>query len=109
MSKPSLPPAISFQPAPALVARVHFSLLQWYMAEQRDLPWRATNDPYAILVSEIMLQQTQVDRVLPKYKQFLEAFPTLEALAEAPTSRVISVWAPLGYNTRAVRLQSIAQ
>jgi A/G-specific adenine glycosylase len=56
-----------------------------------------------------MLQQTQVDRVLPKYKQFLEAFPTLEALAEAPTSRVISVWAPLGYNTRAVRLQSIAQ
>jgi A/G-specific adenine glycosylase len=56
-----------------------------------------------------MLQQTQVDRVLPKYKQFLEAFPTLEALAEAPTSKVISVWAPLGYNMRAVRLQSIAQ
>lgn len=91
------------------MTRVHTLLLRWYASEQRDLPWRATSDPYAILVSEIMLQQTQVDRVLPKYQQFLAAFPTLEALAEAPTSKVISVWAPLGYNTRAVRLQSIAQ
>ncbi len=92
-----------------LIAKVHTSLLAWYAAEQRDLPWRVTSDPYAILVSEIMLQQTQVDRVLPKYRQFLAAFPTLTDLAAAPTADVISAWIPLGYNTRAVRLQSIAR
>ena len=92
-----------------MVARVHFSLLQWYQEHQRDLPWRATDDAYAILVSEIMLQQTQVERVLPKYRQFLAAFPTLADLAAAPTADVISVWVPLGYNSRAVRLQSIAR
>ena len=94
---------------PDFTERVHISLLQWYAAEKRDLPWRITNDPYAILVSEIMLQQTQVDRVLPKYLQFLAAFPTLDDLATAPTADVISVWVPLGYNMRAVRLQSIAR
>jgi len=83
--------------------------LQWYAAEHRDLPWRNTYDPYAILVSEIMLQQTQVHRVLPKYEQFLLAFPTLADLACASTADVISVWIPLGYNMRAVRLQSIAR
>jgi len=91
------------------IQRVHISLLQWYAAEKRDLPWRESNDPYAILVSEIMLQQTQVDRVLHKYLQFLTAFPTLGDLAAAPTADVISVWVPLGYNMRAVRLQSIAR
>jgi A/G-specific adenine glycosylase len=96
-------------PLPDNVAQVHAQLLQWYEAEQRNLPWRTTSDPYAILVSEIMLQQTQVDRVLPKYHQFLAAFPTLADLANAPTAEVISVWVPLGYNTRAVRLQSIAR
>src|SRR6266700_8402795 len=96
-------------PQPDREARVHAQLLQWYEAEQRDLPLRATSDPYAILVSEIMLQQTQVDRVLPKYQQFLEVFPTLKALAEASTAEVIAVWVPLGYNMRAVRLQSIAR
>lgn len=75
----------------------------------RDLPWRATDDPYAILVSEVMLQQTQVDRVLPKYQQFLAAFPTLADLARASTAEVISVWVPLGYNRRAVSLQAIAR
>ncbi len=109
MTRQSSPLYSSFQPAPDLIARVHSSLLQWYAAEQRDLPWRATNDPYAILVSEIMLQQTQVDRVLPKYRQFLAAFPTLADLASASTSDVISVWVPLGYNRRAVSLQSIAR
>src|SRR5207302_9134096 len=99
----------SFQPAPDLIARVHSSLLHWYAAEQRDLPWRTTNDPYAILVSEVMLQQTQVDRVLPKYHQFLSAFPTLTDLASASTADVITVWVPLGYNRRAVSLQSIAR
>jgi A/G-specific adenine glycosylase len=68
-----------------------------------------TNDPYAILVSEVMLQQTQVDRVLPKYHQFLAAFPTLADLAHASTAEVISVWVPLGYNRRAVSLQGIAR
>jgi A/G-specific adenine glycosylase len=97
------------QPASDLQARVHLYLLTWYSAERRNLPWRSTNDPYAILVSEIMLQQTQVDRVLPKYAQFLAAFPTLSDLAAASTAEVISVWAPLGYNMRAVRLQSIAR
>ncbi|GCE13026.1 A/G-specific adenine glycosylase [Tengunoibacter tsumagoiensis] len=95
--------------APEHISRVNTGLLQWYAQKQRDLPWRTTSDPYAVLVSEIMLQQTQVDRVLPKYQQFLTAFPTLEALAAAPTADVISVWVPLGYNRRAVSLQSIAQ
>src|SRR6266478_8718544 len=109
MNKQSLSSHIPFQPAPEQVVRGHSSLLQWYAAEQRDLPWRSTRDPYAILVSEIMLQQTQVDRVLPKYQQFLAMFPTLADLAAAPTADVISVWVPLGYNMRAVRLQSIAR
>src|SRR6516164_9470400 len=89
--------------------RVHSELLQWYALEQRDLPWRSTHDPYAILVSEMMLQQTQVQRVLPKYEQFLTAFPTLANLAATSTADVISAWVPLGYNMRAVRLQSIAR
>lgn len=97
------------QPELDLLTRAHDLLLHWYEQEQRDLPWRTTSDPYSILVSEIMLQQTQVDRVLPKYRQFLETFPTLHDLATAPTSQVIAAWVPLGYNTRAVRLQSIAR
>lgn len=109
MSKRSLPSTLSLQPAHEELARVHFALLQWYAREQRALPWRETDDPYAVLVSEIMLQQTQVDRVLPKYRQFLAAFPTLLALAEAPTAEVISAWVPLGYNRRAVSLQAIAR
>ncbi len=109
MSRQAPSTALSLQPAPDTIARVHQYLLQWYMAEQRDLPWRSTNDPYAILVSEIMLQQTQVERVLPKYFQFLAAFPTLSDLATAPTADVISVWVPLGYNRRAVNLQAIAR
>src|SRR5438270_5371866 len=109
MNKQSLSAHISFQPAPQQVVRVHSFLLRWYAAEQRDLPWRSTQDPYAILISEIMLQQTQVERVLPKYRQFLAAFPTLADLASAPTSAVISAWVPLGYNSRAVRLQAIAR
>src|SRR3989440_7180044 len=109
MSKQSLFAHISFQPVPDQVVRVHSSLLQWYATEQRNLPWRSTHDPYAILVSEIMLQQTQVDRVLPKYQQFLAAFPTLLDLASASTAEVIAVWVPLGYNRRAVSLQSIAR
>jgi len=107
MSIPSFSASLSSQSE--YIERVHISLLLWYAAEKRNLPWRETSDAYAILVSEIMLQQTQVDRVLPKYRQFLTAFPTLEMLAAAPTADVISVWVPLGYNMRAVRLQSIAR
>jgi A/G-specific adenine glycosylase len=103
----STPSAI--QLAPELISQVNRGMLAWYTAEQRDLPWRTTSDPYAILVSEIMLQQTQVERVLPKYHQFLTIFPTLETLASAPTADVIAAWVPLGYNMRAVRLQSIAR
>jgi A/G-specific adenine glycosylase len=109
MAKHALPSYFSLQPASGQIARVHSHLLQWYAVEHRDLPWRSTHDPYAILVSEIMLQQTQVDRVLPKYQQFLAAFPTLADLAAASTADVISTWVPLGYNMRAVRLQSMAR
>lgn len=85
-------------------------LLAWYAANGRShLPWRHTRDPYAVLVSEVMLQQTQVERVLPKYAEFLACFPTLAALAAAPTADVIRAWASLGYNLRAVRLQAIAR
>jgi A/G-specific adenine glycosylase len=97
------------EPAPHILEEVHQRLLTWYAAAQRELPWRATDDPYAILVSEMMLQQTQVERVLPKFQQFLAIFPTLAVLAAAPTADVISAWVPLGYNMRAVRLQSIAR
>jgi len=109
MAKHSLPSYFSLQSASEQIAHVHSHLLQWYTIEYRDLPWRSTHDPYAILVSEMMLQQTQVYRVLPKYQQFLAAFPTLADLAAAPTADVISNWIPLGYNMRAVRLQSIAR
>src|SRR5512139_1388776 len=84
-------------------------LLAWYRAHGRDLPWRSTDDPYHILVSEIMLQQTQVDRVLPKYEEWLGKYPTFAALADAPPDEVLATWRPLGYNIRPHRLQSIAR
>lgn len=96
-------------PSDAQRAAIHGAVLEWYRHQRRDLPWRRTRDPYAILVAEIMLQQTQVDRVLPKYRSFLELFPTVEALAAAPTGEVIRAWSGLGYNVRAVRLQQAAQ
>ena len=84
-------------------------LLNWYRRNARDLPWRQTRDPYRILVSEVMLQQTQVDRVIPKYHAFLDAFPSSEALAAASTADVIRLWSGLGYNRRAVNLQRAAR
>jgi len=84
-------------------------LLTWYRRHGRDLPWRKTNDPYHILVSEIMLQQTQVDRVLPKYEEWLRKYPSFDVLAYAPESDVTATWYPLGYNIRPKRLQSIAR
>jgi A/G-specific adenine glycosylase len=84
-------------------------LLDWYRRYGRDLPWRRTTDPYHILVSEVMLQQTQVDRVLPKYHEWLERYPTFEALAAAPEGDVSQTWRPLGYNVRPRRLHAIAR
>ena len=84
-------------------------LLAWYRKHGRDLPWRHTRDPYRVLVSEIMLHQTQVSRVIPKYHEFLRRYPTLEHLAAARTAEVKRVWRPLGYNFRPVRLQRIAR
>ncbi len=84
-------------------------LIAWYSANARDLPWRRTSDPYAILVSEVMLQQTQVDRVVPRYLDWLERWPTPEALATAPTADVIRAWQGLGYNRRALALHRAAQ
>ena len=81
----------------------------WYGRHGRDLPWRKTSDPYHILVSEIMLQQTQVDRVLPKYTEWLDKYPSIDVLAAAPEREVTETWYPLGYNIRPRRLQTIAR
>lgn len=94
---------------PDTINTVRNRLLTWWQANRRDLPWRDTRDPYRILVSEVMLQQTQVDRVIPYYEQWLEVFPNVEALAGAPTAEVIRMWAGLGYNRRAVNLQRTAK
>jgi A/G-specific adenine glycosylase len=84
-------------------------LLAWFEANGRDLPWRETRDPYSILVSEVMLQQTQVERVIPRWMRWLERWPTVSALAAASTAEVIVEWQGLGYNRRAVSLHRAAQ
>jgi A/G-specific adenine glycosylase len=89
--------------------RFQEALLAWFAEYGRDLPWRHTSDPYHVLVSEMMLQQTQVERVAPKYEEWLGKYPTLEALAEADLDDVKGTWKGLGYNVRPVRLHSIAQ
>jgi A/G-specific adenine glycosylase len=96
---------------PTSAQRQQFSdaLLSWYAREARDLPWRRTHDPYAILVSELMLQQTQVDRVLPKYDAWMKRFPDLGTLSRARTKTILSHWQGLGYNRRALYLQRIAK
>ena len=107
MSIPAAAPPSS--PDLTYLAEIQRTLLDWYAAHGRDLPWRRVRDPYAILVSELMLQQTQVDRVIPKWEAWLAAFPTVDALAAAPTSAVIRAWSGLGYNRRAIALQRLAQ
>lgn len=92
----------------ARATEVQQRLLAWYATEGRDLPWRRTRDPYAILVAEVMLQQTQVDRVIPRWHTWLAQFPTLAALAGAQRAEAIRAWQGLGYNLRAVRLHAIA-
>ena len=84
-------------------------LLRWYRGNKRDLPWRRTTDPYKIWVSEVMLQQTQVESVLPYYLNFVEIFPDLKSLAAAPLSKVLKVWEGMGYYARARNLLTAAQ
>ena len=84
-------------------------LLAWFDDHGRDLPWRRTRDPYAILVSEVMLQQTQVDRVVSRYEEWLARWPTVDALAAATTADVIRAWQGLGYNRRGLNLQRAAR
>lgn len=82
------------------------SLIEWYIAEKRDLPWRRTNDPYKIWVSEIMLQQTRVDTVIPYYERFIKEFPTIELLATADEEKLLKQWEGLGYYSRVRNLQA---
>jgi A/G-specific adenine glycosylase len=85
------------------------TLLAWYARVRRPLPWRSTRDPYALLVSEVMLQQTQASRVIPYYETFLARFPNPAALAAAPAREVLAAWSGLGYNRRALALRSAAR
>jgi A/G-specific adenine glycosylase len=88
---------------------VEARLLAWFSDHGRDLPWRRTRDPYRVLVSEVMLQQTQVPRVIPRYLAWIEWWPSVETLAAAPRGQVIRAWQGLGYNRRAVNLHRAAQ
>ncbi len=100
-------PATRLTNAEAALARRR--LLAWFRREARSLPWRGTRDPYAIWVSEIMLQQTQVAAVIPYYERFLETFPSVEHLARAPMERVLKLWSGLGYYRRARHLHQAAR
>jgi A/G-specific adenine glycosylase len=94
--------------APDHVDALRAALLRWYAGARRDLPWRRTTDPYAILVSEVMLQQTQVARVVPRYLAWLRRWPTAAALATASREDVLRAWVGLGYNRRALALHAAA-
>jgi A/G-specific adenine glycosylase len=88
--------------------RIAASLIEWGSGSLRDLPWRRTSDPWRVLVSEVMLQQTSVARVMPKYEAFLDAFPTPGALAKAPLGDALRLWSGLGYPRRCRNLQATA-
>jgi A/G-specific adenine glycosylase len=90
------------------LARVRSSLLSWYATDHRDFPWRRTTDPYAVLVSEVMLQQTQASRVAERFPIFMRRFPTAAALAAATEAQVLAAWSGLGYNRRALALRRAA-
>lgn len=95
-------------PPPNQLPRLRRTLLAWHRRHGLRAPWRASGDPYHVLVAAVMAQQTQMARVLPKFDEFVAAFPTIEALAAAPTGEVLRRWAPLGYNLRALRLRRAA-
>lgn len=90
------------------IYRFRKKIFTWWAGHKRDLPWRKTDDPYRILVSEIMLQQTQVARVIPKYHEFLRKYPTVSDLAKATSADVLRIWKGLGYNRRALNLKKTA-
>ncbi|HAJ54815.1 MAG TPA: A/G-specific adenine glycosylase, partial [Lactobacillus sp.] len=94
---------------PEKVAAFQHALLDWYDGHARTLPWRQDHDPYHVMVSELMLQQTQVQTVIPYYERFMTQFPTVEALAAAPEATVLKAWEGLGYYSRARRLQQAAK
>lgn len=91
------------------IASFQKKILIWWNMNRRDLPWRHTRDPYKIMVSEVMLQQTQVSRVLAKYTEFIEVFPTVKSLAQARPAHVLRIWKGMGYNRRALYLQRAAK
>lgn len=91
------------------ILKIHRLLLRWYNASARPLPWRTTRNPYRILVSEVMLQQTQVSRVLEKYPRFLKRYPGLPSLARSTPAGVLRAWQGMGYNNRAIRLRQLAK
>ena len=95
--------------SPSAVRTFRKTIYDYYRTDGRDLPWRKTTDPYRILVSEVMLQQTQVERVIGKYGEFLAAFPDFQSLAEAPLPRLLRLWQGMGYNRRALMLRLLAQ
>ena len=95
--------------SPVAIKKFQQQVLDRYAQHRRDLPWRKTTDPYQIRISEIMLQQTQVDRVIPKYLDFLTLFPTVDALAHADKQQLLAAWSGLGYNSRVLNLQKAAQ
>lgn len=106
-----IPPGAHDSPLllPSHSARLHRALLRWYRAHGRDLPWRGNLDPYQILVSEFMLQQTQVSRVIEAFHAWIARFPTIQALARASRRQVLLAWRGLGYNRRALHLHQTAQ
>src|SRR5579885_1948437 len=95
--------------SPETISRMRSELLAWYHRSRRDLPWRHTSDPYAIWVSEIMLQQTRVAVVIERYTAFLQRFPTIQSLAEADEQDVLALWSGLGYYRRARMLHKAAK
>ncbi len=94
---------------PSRVRAFQQEIFLWWEKNKRDLPWRRTHDPYRIFISEVMLQQTQVLRVIPKYAEFIEAWPDVDTLARASTADVIRVWKGMGYNRRALYLRNTAR
>jgi A/G-specific adenine glycosylase len=94
---------------PTEVEEFRQTIYQYYADHRREMPWRVSRDPYHIVVSEIMLQQTQVGRVLSKYEQFISTFPDFDSVSKAPLQEILNVWQGLGYNRRALALQKICQ
>jgi A/G-specific adenine glycosylase len=104
MTIPAVPQPVVL-PDPSEILALQRRVFAWFAENRRDLPWRRTDDPYAVLVSEVMLQQTQVSRVVTRFEEWMERYPTLESLAAATLAEVLGSWSGLGYNNRAARLR----